>query len=100
MKFQCRECGTLFYSDEPLKICGLCGGGLEDVTPQRERAVCAQCGAEVEVVHGIPACDHFVLTNAPGSRCLHPALPQRCAMARLPEYQPRVGIIPPEKAQR
>lgn len=100
MKFRCRECGALFYSDGPLRTCGFCGGELEDVTPQRERVSCPECGLEVEVIHSIPQCEHFVLNNAPGSRCLYFARPRRCAVARLPEYQPRTGIILPEGAER
>ncbi|MFQ6034079.1 MAG: hypothetical protein ACE5KR_04385 [Candidatus Bipolaricaulia bacterium] len=100
MKFRCRECGALFYSDEPLQVCDFCEGKLEEIAPSCTRMVCAEWGREVEVIHGIPACEHFVLNNAPGSRCLCSALPQRCAMARLPEYQPRVGVILPEGAER
>ena len=94
MKFRCRECGMIFYSDEPLRLCGSCGGELEEVTPRRARLVCAECDAEVEVIYGIPSCAHFVLNNAPGNRCTYFARPRRCTVARLPEYQPRAGIVP------
>lgn len=100
MKYRCRKCGALFFTGGPLETCDLCGGGLKDVTPLRERAACAKRGAEVEVIHGIPACDHFVLNNAPGSRCLYCALPGHCALARLPDYQPRVGIVTPAGVER
>lgn len=93
MKFRCGECEAIFYSDEPLKLCRFCSGGLEVITPARTRMVCPNHGAEVEVIHGIPTCEHFVLNNAPGNRCLYFALPRGCAAARLPEYQPRTGLI-------
>lgn len=93
MKFRCKECGMLFYSDEPLRLCGSCGGELEEVTPQGERVLCAERGAEIWMIHNIPQCAYFVLNNAPGNRCLFFARPRRCAVARLPEYQPRTGIV-------
>jgi rubredoxin len=93
MKFRCKGCGALFYSDRPLQVCDFCSGVLEDVTPQCTQVICAEREVEVRVIHGIPKCDYFVLNNAPGSRCLYFALPRRCAVARLPEYHPRTGII-------
>lgn len=94
MKFRCDGCGAIFYSDEPLRLCDFCGGRVREAAPARERIHCVGLGTEVKLICGIPTCEHFVLNNAPGNRCLYFALPRRCAIARLPEYQPRTGIVP------
>ncbi len=93
MKFRCRECGAIFYSDGPLRVCDFCGKGLQEITPAYARLICPECEAEIKVTHGIPICNHFVLNNAPGNRCFYSDWPRRCAVARLPEYQPRTGIV-------
>jgi hypothetical protein len=89
MKFKCDGCGVVFYSDEHLKLCGFCSSNLKDITPHQQRVVCRGQGVEVGLIYDIPACEHFVLNNAPGNRCLYYALPRRCLLARLPKYQPR-----------
>ncbi|HIC96525.1 TPA: hypothetical protein EYP12_07880 [Candidatus Bipolaricaulota bacterium] len=94
MKFRCTVCRAIFYSDEPLEVCSLCSGALREERRRWEYCVCVDRGVEVELHYGIPACEHFVLNNAPGSRCTYFALPRRCHADRLPEYQPRTGIVP------
>ncbi|MCR4404765.1 MAG: hypothetical protein NUW06_05805 [Candidatus Acetothermia bacterium] len=94
MKFRCIECRAVFYSDEPLGACSLCGGEVQEEQPQeRARCRCAGREAEIELCYGIPICEYFVLNNAPGSRCTYFALPRRCRVERLPEYQPRAGLV-------
>lgn len=95
MKFRCAECRTIFYSDEPLEACSLCGGELQEEqrAQEREHYRCVGREEEVELCYGIPVCRYFVLNNAPGSRCTYFALPRRCQADRLPEYQPRMGLI-------
>lgn len=93
MKFRCTACKALFYSDEPLEVCSLCGGELREERLAWERCICEERGMEIELRFGIPACEHFLLNNAPGSRCLYFALPRRCCADRLPEYQPRTGLV-------
>lgn len=95
MRFRCTACKAIFYSDEPLEVCSFCQGELRE-EPRRERkcSLCEDRGVEIELCYGIPACEHFLLNNAPGSRCTYFALPRRCRVDRLPEYQPRVGLVP------
>lgn len=95
MKFRCTECKAIFYSDEPLRACSLCGGELKEErrAQERERCRCEGRAIEVELCYGIPICEYFVLNNAPGSRCTYFALPRRCRAERLPEYQPRAGLV-------
>ncbi len=92
MKFRCPECGELVYSKRELTNCPSCDSGMDDVTPKAEKVDCPVSGKSVRVVNGIPACDHFKLTNSVGSRCTHGELPASCESCGLPFYNPRVGV--------
>lgn len=93
MKFRCAACKAAFYSAEPLQACSLCGGVVREEQGKAARCRCEGRAIEVELCYGIPICEYFVLTNAPGSRCLYFALPRHCRVERLPEYQPRLGLV-------
>lgn len=94
MRFRCTRCEAIFYRDEPPKACSLCGGEVrEDPWEKQERRLCEHRGSEVELRLGIPICEYFLLNNAPGARCRYFAFPRRCDVARLPEYQPRLGLV-------
>jgi hypothetical protein len=93
MKLRCTACKAIFYSDEPVGTCPLCGGELREEREEAVRCRCEGRAIEIELRYGIPICRYFVLNNAPGSRCTYFAFPRRCRVERLPEYQPRTGLV-------
>lgn len=92
MKYQCPECGEIFYKDVKLVRCPNCNSWLKE-TPVNSREVqCPVSGENTNLVNGIPSCKHFKLTNSVGSRCTFGELPSRCESCGLPFYNPRVGV--------
>lgn len=91
MKFKCSECGRIYYADQHLSKCEICGESLESISIASEKAECTVGQSIVRLIRGIPNCDHFKLVNAMGNRCMKEGTPQRCKAAKLPQYSPRVG---------
>jgi len=99
-KLRCIACNAIFYSTispevEREKRCSSCGGKLVDATALKAArgAYCQIRGQKVRVLNGMPICEHYVLTNAMGSRCLSEEYPQGCLIDSLPAYHPRLGVL-------
>jgi len=92
MKYQCSECGEIFYKDVKLVRCPSCNSWLEEIPVNSKEVQCPASGENTKLVNGIPSCDHFKLTNSVGSRCTFGELPSRCESCGLPFYNPRVGV--------
>ena len=91
MKFRCRNCGAIYYTDSQPPACDECGGELEDVSRVTEEVFCPVRGGKTKTIRGIPVCDDFNMSNAVGFRCTNGELPCECAGSSLPFYNPRVG---------
>ncbi len=92
MKFRCSECGRIYYADQNLSKCEICGKSLKSIPIACEEAECKISQSKVRLIRGIPNCEHFKLVNTIGSRCMKEDTPQRCEAAKLPQYNPRVGV--------
>ena len=92
MKFRCPECGDIVYSRRELTTCPSCKSSMDEVTREADNVKCPVSGETTRVINGVPACNHFKLTNSVGSRCTHGKLPTGCQSCGLPFYNPRVGL--------
>lgn len=92
MKLKCTNCRRVFYTDQTLSKCRVCGEKLEDISTPTEEITCQAAGEKTKVINGIPGCVHFQLVNAMGHRCMRRENPGKCTVASLPRYNPRVGV--------